>query len=458
MVLWVLVVVLCVAELCCASPIALATYAGELKLVNCGFGEAASAAGDINDDGLPDILVASSTSATIVFGRHHWPNVAISANLSSQCVITLASIQSVDSLGDINLDGIDDIIIGGHGIVFIIFGHGGTWPSSMAPSGVQFIAEASGDSAGRSVSFGGDVNGDGLYDVIIGADAATINGTVGAGRTYVVFGPKNGTWPSTIYLASMNGTNGAKIDGPAIVDSYTGGTVHVLGDVNCDGTDDIGIGTALGSGGYNGYLVFGQRGVWQSPVKLAHLNGTTGVTFPGSWPTLSAAGDVNGDLTPDVLVGFGGSVMVVFGHPGAWPSTISTVHASTGFTITGITGNTFVNTAKDFNNDTVDDLMIGAFQALSNNGQVLIVFGHRGTWNLSISASAIGLTVGGVVLNGQTTGTYCGAFLGPAGDVNMDGVADVIIQSWQYSVAYVVYGFPVCAKVAAVKFSMLGFL
>ena len=49
-----------------------------------------------------------------------------------------------------------------------------------------------GDSSGILVSEAGDVNGDGIDDIIIGADYAAPNGNLYAGESYVVFGSKNG--------------------------------------------------------------------------------------------------------------------------------------------------------------------------------------------------------------------------------------------------------------------------
>ncbi len=95
----------------------------------------------------------------------------------------------------VNLDGIDDIIIGSNkangdtGSAFIIFGSK-TLPSEIIPAnglvpdgGFRVFGESSGDDLGSSVSFAGDLNGDGMPDVIIGAKGVSS----GQGAAYLLF-------------------------------------------------------------------------------------------------------------------------------------------------------------------------------------------------------------------------------------------------------------------------------
>ena len=105
----------------------------------------------------------------------------------------------------------------------------------------------SSDLSGASVSSAGDVNGDGIDDIIIGAAGADPDGIEGAGESYVVFGSDTRT-AAELELASLDGTNGFKING---IDTHdrSGYSVSSAGDVNGDGIDDIIIGayTAIAS-------------------------------------------------------------------------------------------------------------------------------------------------------------------------------------------------------------------
>src|SRR4028118_2323561 len=76
---------------------------------------------------------------------------------------------------------------------------------------------AANDYSGRSVSSAGDVNGDGIDDLIIGASSADPNGISDAGQSYVVFGSNSG-FGASFNLSELNGSNGFAINGIAAVD------------------------------------------------------------------------------------------------------------------------------------------------------------------------------------------------------------------------------------------------
>ena len=101
--------------------------------------------------------------------------------------------------------------------------------------------EASGDYLGFSIGgcISGDVNGDGISDLIIGAKGH--NSTTG--RSYVILGGKGIGSNGLLSLTSLNGTNGFKIDGEATGD-YSAFVTNLAGDINGDGYTDLVIGSS----------------------------------------------------------------------------------------------------------------------------------------------------------------------------------------------------------------------
>jgi hypothetical protein len=137
------------------------------------------------------------------------------------------------------------------------------------------------------VSAAGDVNGDGLSDLIIGAPKANGSGTV-----YVVFG-KEGGFEANVSPSALDGTNGIKLTG--VSSSLGGAVVGAAGDVNGDGFGDLVIGadTAAGLSGA-AYVVFGFGAAQVSVAangKSATFTDWDGdiVTIKSSKPTLDPA-------------------------------------------------------------------------------------------------------------------------------------------------------------------------
>jgi hypothetical protein len=172
--------------------------------------------------------------------------------------------------------------------------------------GFKLSGAADGDGTGVSVSDAGDVNGDGLTDMIIGAQLNDFAGT-NSGTAYVVFGSGEFSFPN-IALGSLNGTNGFKITGAAN-NELAGFSAKKAGDVNGDGLSDIIVG-ASGAGGGAGaaYVVFGKSNGLSQTVPLSGINGTNGFKVSGfsgigAGTSVSGAGDVDGDGFADIIVG-----------------------------------------------------------------------------------------------------------------------------------------------------------
>ena len=301
---------------------------------NAGF---SLASGDVNNDGYADVIIGAPNNFPkgghiyAVFGASSFSlsEYTLNSNATTGVIFsTGAKGFRVDpatnneqlgysvAVGDVNGDGIADIVTGqpgynsGAGMVSVLFGRGRVNHASQEDSdlngmnGWHIMGKTAGDNVGTSVAVG-DVNGDGIGDIVIGAPGASPGGHAGAGASYVVFG-NNASKPKDFYLSDLNGINGFEIDGITAGDNT--GTSVAVGDVNGDGIGDIiigapGVSTAAGAT----YVYFGSTAAATNPFSLSNI-GTNGFQLNGAsandrsgWAV--AAGDVNGDNKSDVIIG-----------------------------------------------------------------------------------------------------------------------------------------------------------
>jgi hypothetical protein len=372
---------------------------------------------------------------------------------------------SVGAAGDVNGDGIDDLIIGAHyadpvgkesGRSYVVFGQSGGFPATLALSGLagtngfRLDGEAVGDESGSSVGAAGDINGDGIDDLIVGAPAAAPNGE-SSGRSYVVFGRSTG-FPDVLSLSDLGGGDGFHLDGEAEND-FSGVSVGAAGDVNGDGIDDLFIGAVAadpaGSLSGRSYVVFGRTTAFPVSLALSTLDGSNGFVIDGEaaydrsgW-SISSAGDINGDGIDDLVIGaflanavggFTGSSYVVFGRDAGFPPVVSLadLDGSNGFQLDGeASGDRFgwsVGDAGDVNGDGFDDVVIGAYGASNFLGRSYVVFGRASPFPANLPLSSLDGSVG-FRLDGEATGDNSGYVVDGAGDLNGDGIDDLVIGS-----------------------------
>ncbi|CAB5503063.1 RTX toxins and related Ca2+-binding proteins, partial [Bathymodiolus thermophilus thioautotrophic gill symbiont] len=377
----------------------------------------------------------------------------------------------VSSAGDVNGDGLDDLIVGdpqadpaskdSAGKSYIVFGKtdGATVDLSAIASGIGgFVinGEDANDESGHSVSSAGDVNGDGLDDLIVGAYHATPASKNSAGKSYVVLGKVDGTAVNLSVVAS--GTGGFVINGESAEDE-SGYSVSSAGDVNGDGLDDLIVGAFAGfsadSSAGKSYVVFGKKD--KVAVDLSIIaSGTGGFVIGGEdtddWSgySVSSAGDINGDGLDDLIVGAfnadpdnksnAGKSYVVFGKTDKDAVNLSAIALGTGgFVINGEGTNDrsgySVSSAGDVNGDGLDDLIVGAYQADPDNksdaGKSYIVFGKKDKVAIDLSDIASDTSTGGFVINGESAEDGSGLSVSSAGDVNGDGLDDLIVGAYR---------------------------
>ena len=320
----------------------------------------ATNAGDINGDGFDDVVVSSYPYvglivSYVVFGKA--AGFSATMDLSSLDGTNgfrltgggggISSDYSVSSAGDVNGDGFDDLIVGNdgdfyEGISYVVFGKASGFGAETSIrslmdgiNGFRLVGVlGKDDDAGDSVSGAGDVNGDGFDDLLVGNPKGDVSdGSYDLdGSSYVVFGKASG-FSATMELASLDGSNGFRLDGEMAGD-FSGRSVSNAGDVNGDGFDDLIVSafSADPNGDQSGssYLIFGRAAGFSAAINLSSLDSNSGVRLDGvaagdySGASVSSAGDVNSDGFDDLIIGApgadpngtggAGSSYVVFGR------------------------------------------------------------------------------------------------------------------------------------------------
>lgn len=393
-------------------------------------GSSVAGAGDVNGDGYSDVIAGApfydkgETNEGVAFVYR-----GTALGVSPNPVSTLESNQqdallgtSVSSAGDYNGDGLSDVAAGtpmfdngehDEGVVFVYQG--------IANAGVgntpKDTIEANQPEArfGTSVFSAGDVNGDGYADVIAGAPFYT-NPMVKEGAAFVFHG-------STAGFDSF-----ASILEAEQAEAQMGISVASAGDVNGDGYSDVIVGANLfntGSNVDNGsvFIFHGSAsGIAFQPTVMLGIS-KAGAKFGYS---VTSAGDLNGDGYSDVAVGAPnydkgagaeGAVFVFYGSaaglPPVPPQTLTVGQAGAAY-------GTSVSAAGDVNGDGFGDLVVGApyyDNATTDNGSVFVYHG-----------SPIGVTiVWNLKLDGTQTNQFYGFSVAGAGDVDGNGIRDVII-------------------------------
>ncbi len=374
-----------------------ATLTGEVAGDQAGY--ALHGAGDQDNDGYDDILVGARDEAT--GGTGAGAVYLVSGPLSGALGLASADAKLtgvgatnvagfvVSGWSDIDGDGNTDIVTGAYGnsssateagATYISYGPV-TGSSSLSAADVVFYGEAADDRSGRWVASDGDVDADGLADVLVGAYLSDGDGTTAdSGRAYLVYGAPSGTLTLSDADAVLTGETAG---------DQAGYTVENNGDVDGDGYDDVLVSAvyenSIGSRNGATYLLYG-------PVTGSANLSAADVKFTGvaagdhSGVRASLVQDANGDGRDEVLIGAygddtGGSLAgvayVIYGAPAGSISLSAADGRFIGEAANDKAGTTVAD-GGDVNGDGLGDLLVGAISEPTggaNAGAAYLILG-----------------------------------------------------------------------------------
>jgi len=436
-------------------------------------GFAVSAAGDFNGDGFDDVMVSGEFSGevSVVFGSgDRFPALLDLATLDGSNGFTIDEIGaglipnsfgsavgkiSLAPAGDLNNDGFDDIVIGRAffqneardavpGAAFVLFGAADGFDARIDASaldgsdGFYVAGESAEQRLGSIVSGAGDVNGDGIDDILIGE-----GNELDPGASTVIFGRNDG-FEARFVTSEIGPEDGFRIE--------AGREAVIVGDINDDGLDDIFVPTfrTVSDEVTPAFVLFGSDTGFPDTVDAGDIDGSNGFILTGTdLIAETSVADVNGDGIDDLILGGRvaewprsgvdtfTSAYVVYGTRDGFGTVldVTTMEASTGVSIGGIeasiASDPAVSGIDDFNGDGIDDIAIGSrFAELSpeyaGNGLVAIFFGKAG--GLDEDLDFLTLDPGdGLLLPGIEPLDFAGRSVSSAGDVNNDGFGDLLV-------------------------------
>lgn len=345
-------------------------------------------AGDFNDDGYEDFFV----DHYVIFGKKNIADVRLDKlNKKSGFKMAEESIQAAAS-GDVNGDGVSDLVLGSpfgwntpYGVheTYVIFGTSSYIGETFDPRYVNGsdgfkLVGVNGDDLGSDVTTG-DFNGDGYSDIVLSAPGFVNR----KNKVYVIFGSDQ--FPAAINIDKLDASSGLQLVGSRneqIVEVVSGG------DLDGDGMADIAIRTVRNQK-YNIYVLYGSAKL-DGTLRLAQIEKQGLGIMLGIKVDSMAIVDLNGDGFHDLAMGIttaaagAGQVFVAKGsRNGIDPGlSITNFKKRDGFKITGVKdvnvasgAGRRVNRAGDVNGDGIDDLIVTAYATGNYASYAYIVFG-----------------------------------------------------------------------------------
>eukprot|EP00727_Mastigamoeba_balamuthi_P010178 m51a1_g5783 hypothetical protein (1109) ;mRNA; f:4960-8644 len=428
-----------------------------------------AAAGDVDGDGHADVVLVCQKWTFVLLGRPRnatWP----------ASTTELVAVRSVDGraggVGDVDGDKLGDLCFArADGSVALVLGRAVTWRSvaavdvAKADAPVVVVREA------RTFGGAGDVDGDGVGDVVMGNAGLSPGGVAGAGSAFVVFGRRD--WPREVDLLDRAAVGVVTLEGQGEGDAL-GAAVAGVGDVNGDGSPDVAAAMAMCKGcEYGKYLViFGAPSSRSWPRVVATLtapvvaNVTMSVVVSNNRPrsaakrahyrtAVSSAGDVNGDHVADLLLchvdRWQSQCTVALGSAGAWPALVDVSSreatnrslALSAFRLWQL-GSSGIGALGDIDGDSFDDVLVTANASQGSSvwypydsdhrlGFVAVIRGCR-QWPCArvddsnwTSAMDRGQQPLGYTLHGESSAPRVGSSVHSVGDLDGDAIDDFAV-------------------------------
>lgn len=357
-------------------------------------------------------------------------------------------------VGDLNGDGIDDLAASAPGedsaqpdagLVGILFGQTTDLPSGTLNFPASYTGEGRGDAAGQALARGGDLNGDGYADLLIGAPNQDTGGT-DSGRVYAILGHASGWYPKMRISDadfSILGEPGERIG--------QGGSLAGGGDLNGDGYDDIVIGSPFYSRSEASadteagrvYIIPGQASGWSNELLVQDLTFTLEGTGTREWAGFSVAivPDLNGDGYDELLIGaphgtvdatHQGVVYLWMGRASFPTGRVDLSTAERRFVgeSEGEEAGAWVERAGDQDQDGLTDLLVGAWgtSSLGARGRFYVVYTEAGL-RPGMTPEDVLLRRADVIISGSAAYEYLGRPGLGVGDLNQDGLDDLLLGS-----------------------------
>ncbi len=391
--------------------------------------------------------------------------------------------------GDLDGDGHDELIItaseswgGTTSRVYVLRGgpgvHGRGFVDLAATPADQVIVGAQlDDNLGASIATG-DVNGDGIDDLLLCASTADFNSIADRGIAYLIYGGPSFFAQSTRDLA-VNSNWNVRILGPVAAGDMGGSSSFggldaqgaAIGRLNADAYGDIALGAhlAAGSASQSGraYIVLGGPIASGTTIDLA-INSSAACRINGKAQydelgTMVETGDLTGDGIDELILGVewagrglftSDGIVYIFRGRAAWPTSWSLASTPADITLRGARKNDSLGgsvVAADFTGDGIVDLASAAsgaeLGALNDQIGDGVIYGLRGSTSYQTGTYTIDYltTLPDFRMVGDPQ-EGLGALV-TAADVNDDGIADIVAGEWfggpsTNGVVEVLYGRP----------------